>query len=44
MGTKPGRSPTRRTILKAGGAVALAGRAGLHGGATHVARGQDAGE
>ena len=42
MNTKPGRPTTRRTILKAGAAVALAGHSGLlPGGATHVARGQD---
>ena len=41
MGTKPGHSATRRTILKAGAAVVAAGRAGLFEGATHVARGQD---
>jgi hypothetical protein len=41
MGIKPGHSATRRTILKAGTAVIAAGRAGLFGGSTHVARGQD---
>ena len=41
MGTKPGHSAMRCTILKAGAAVVAADRAGLFGGATHVARGQD---